>query len=125
MASSIKFPKTMGDGVDDRIVEAIQGEFGLLEAGDYKPDTEWFAELISMGELIDRLSIVNLKLFDLKRRVMERQDDKEFLAQSAVVDVHLCKERSRLKNCIDVKLGVMISDTIDGAVSFNPEQKAY
>ena len=85
-----------------------------------------FEELISMGELIDRLSIVNFKLFRLKDEVMNN-DDKEFKAWASVEDVKLVKERARLKKCIDLKLLNMISRVIQGDETggFVPEVKKY
>ena len=62
-----------------------------------------FEELMSMGELVDRLSIVNFKLFKLVR------------------------ERARLKKCIDEKVISMFTRYKSGDVSagFNPEVKKY
>jgi hypothetical protein len=74
-----------------------------------------------MGELVDRLTIVNIKLYNLKNEVMRRQDDKEFCAQAAVEDVALVMERARLKKCIDEKL-VYVIKNVD---SYNPEVKNY
>ena len=101
-----------------------------------------FADLISMGELVDRLSIVNIKLFNLKNEVMQRQNEMDWLnaeravktalglpsedvlvwfKEAAVYDVRLCEERSRIKSCIDKKLLAMI----DGGKEHNEEYKSY
>jgi hypothetical protein len=88
--------------------------------------TEPLLELVSMGELVDRLSIINFKLFTLKDKVMESEDD-SFRAWASVEDVKLVMERSRLKKAIDTKLVHMINTVLDGDDSggFNPEVKRY
>ncbi len=77
-------------------------------------------DLLSMGELIDRLSIVNYKLYDLKNQVMKNQDKEKFLAVAAIKDVALVEERARLKRAIDEKLIAMITNP-----NYNPEIKSY
>lgn len=86
-----------------------------------------FEKLLSMGELVDRLSIVNFKLYKLKDEVMDRQDDDEFKSWASVEDVKLVRERARLKKCIDEKLIGIISRINGGDESggFNPEVKKY
>lgn len=93
----------------------------------YKLDDNPFEELISMGELVDRLSIVNFKLYKLKDEVMDRQDDEKFKSWASVEDVKLVMERARLKRCIDEKLIKIINRVNSGNVSggFNPEVKKY
>jgi hypothetical protein len=85
-----------------------------------------FPELISMGELVDRLSIVNFKLYTLKDKVME-SEDQNFRAWAAVEDVKLVMERARLKKAIDVKLIHMINNVLSGDSSggVNLEVKRY
>ena len=86
-----------------------------------------FEELISMGELVDRLSIVNFKLYKLKDEVMLREDDENFRSWASVEDVKLVMERARLKRCIDHKLLSIISrvNSGDDSGGFNPEVKKY
>ena len=86
-----------------------------------------FEELVTMGELVDRLSIVNFKLFKLKDTVMQKKDDKDFCAWASVEDVKLCRERSRLKNALDEKLVAMIQRVRNGDIKggFNGETKLY
>ena len=86
-----------------------------------------FEELLSLGELVDRLSIVNFKLYKLKDEVMNRPDDNEFKSWASVEDVKLVRERARLKRCIDEKLLSMINRVKNGDDSggFNPEVKKY
>jgi hypothetical protein len=86
-----------------------------------------FEELISMGELVDRLSIVNFKLYKLKDEVMDRPDDSDFKSWASVEDVKLVRERARLKKCIDEKLVHTINKITSGDSTggFNPEVKKY
>ena len=80
-----------------------------------------FSDLLSLGELIDRLTIVNIKLFNLKTEVMNNRDDTTFLERAPVYDVRLCEERARIKACIDKKVMLMIK----GGTEFNEEVKRY
>ena len=107
--------------VDEIIKKAIQGYDGSHTLGNP------FEEMLSFGELVDRLSIVNFKLFTLKDEVMKRTDDEEFKAWASVEDVKLVKERSRLKRCIDEKLVATITRIAEGDLTggFNPEVKKY
>jgi hypothetical protein len=80
-----------------------------------------------MGELVDRLSIVNFKLFTLKDRVMDNRDDTDFCSWASVEDVRLVEERARLKRCIDEKLLTTIDRKINKSTegNFNAETKRY
>jgi hypothetical protein len=111
----------MKNKINEIIVKAIENY-----DGSYQLDNS-FEELISFGEIVDRLSIVNFKLFVLKDEVMKRPDDKKFKAWASVEDVKLVKERSRLKKCIDEKLLAIIKRVITGDETggFNPEVKKY
>jgi hypothetical protein len=80
-----------------------------------------FSKLLSMGELVDRLTIVNIKLYGLKNDVIRNKKDKRFLSAAALTDVWLVEERARLKKCIDEKLLMYIKN----AKGFNPEVKNY
>jgi len=93
--------------------------------GSYKLDSP-FEKILSMGELVDRLSIVNFKLYTLKNEVMRKQDDERFRSWASVEDVRLVEERSRLKKCIDKKLSAMIEKyNKTGDTGFNAESKLY
>ena len=83
-------------------------------------------DLVSIGELVDRLSIVNFKLYTLKDKVMEATDD-TFRSWASVEDVKLVMERSRLKRAIDSQLVYMINTILSGDTSggTNPEVKRY
>jgi hypothetical protein len=107
--------------VDNIIASAIK-----KYDGSYALDNS-FEQMMSFGELVDRLSIVNFKLFTLKDEVMKRPDDNEFRSWASVEDVKLVKERSRLKRCIDEKLVAIITRIAEGDSSggFNPEVKKY
>ena len=105
----------IADKIERHIVRAV-GTFNPKDVHDCP-----FSKLLSMGELVDRLTIVNIKLYNLKNEVMKRQKDKSFCAQAAVEDVALVMERARLKKCIDEKLKC----TIKNADTYNPEVKSY
>ncbi len=108
--------------IDEQIHLAIKNYDNTYELGNNS-----FEELISMGELVDRLSIVNFKLYKLKDEVMDRQDDEKFKAWASVEDVKLVMERARLKRCIDEKLITIINRVNNGNITggFNPEVKKY
>jgi hypothetical protein len=86
-----------------------------------------FSKLLSFGELVDRLSIINFKLYRLKDAVMNKSDDEKFRAWAAIEDVKLVEERARLKKCIDEKLIYIIKQINSGNETggFNPEVKKY
>lgn len=108
--------------IDLTILESIKKYDNSYALGENS-----FEELISMGELVDRLSIVNFKLFKLKDEVMNRQDDEVFKSWASVEDVKLVMERARLKRCIDEKLISIINRINNGnnTGGFNPEVKKY
>ena len=108
--------------IDNKIFESIQ-EYN----GSYELSENPFEELLSLGELVDRLSIINFKLYKLKDEVMDRPSDDNFKAWASVEDVKLVKERARLKRCIDTKVLSMISKVNNGDLDggFNPEVKKY
>lgn len=82
-------------------------------------------ELITFGELVDRLAITNIKLYNLKDQVVNSSDDFE-KARLADKDVVLCKERSLLKKAIDDKIIQYIHDFVaNGKVNKITEQKQY
>lgn len=114
--------KMLSDHIDATISNAIDDYDDSYELGQNS-----FEELISMGELVDRLSIVNFKLYKLKDEVMNRQDDEKFRSWASVEDVKLVMERARLKKCIDQKLLTVINRVKNGDANggFNPEVKKY
>lgn len=111
----------LSENIEKIIITSIKDYDNSYELGNP------FEELLSMGELVDRLSIVNFKLYKLKDEVMDRQDDFEFKSWASVEDVKLVRERARLKKCIDEKLVGIITRINEGDISggFNPEVKKY
>ena len=83
-----------------------------------------FEETLSFGELVDRLAIVNFKLYTLKNETIRRNNDK-FRAWSSVEDVNLCRERSRLKNCLNEKLIAEIARSLSNSGTVITETKLY
>ena len=103
----------ISDKIDEAILLAIESYNGEYELGNP------FEELLSMGELVDRLSIVNFKLYTLKNKVMQ-SDDETFRAWASEEDVRLVRERARLKRCIDEKVLALMAGS-----EFNAESKLY
>jgi hypothetical protein len=114
--------RNLSDLIDEQIKESISKYDNSYDLGNNS-----FEELISMGELVDRLSIINFKLYKLKDEVMDRQEDEDFKSWASVEDVKLVMERARLKKCIDEKLIKIINRVNTGEISggFNPEVKKY
>jgi hypothetical protein len=120
--NSGKFEKMeISNNIENCILETIKSYDGSYTLGNS------FEELLSMGELVDRLSIVNFKLYKLKDEVMLRPDDNKFKSWASVEDVKLVRERARLKKCIDEKVISMFKRYKDGDINagFNPEVKKY
>lgn len=86
-----------------------------------------FEKLISFSELVDRLSIVNFKLYRLKDKVIDKTLADDECIRAAIEDVRLCEERSRLKRCINDKLIAIIKRAMenDETADPNPEVKDY
>jgi len=106
----------------DKIIEnAIDNYNGACTTGGS------FEKLLSFGELVDRLSIVNFKLFTLKNKVVDKGATTDFKSWAALEDVKLVEERARLKNCIDEKLITMIHKISSGDKTggHNQEVKTY
>ena len=108
----------ISDAIDGIIEDAVDRVTDKVTLDDP------FEKLLSFGELVDRLSIVNFKLYMLKDKVMDNED-KDFRSWAAEYDVVLVEERARLKRCIDTKLMTMIKRAADDSDSFNPEIKRY
>ena len=112
--------KNLAENIEKIIESSVRNFDGSYELGNP------FEDLLSFGELVDRLSIVNFKLYTLKDEVMKKDDD-EFKAWASVEDVRLVEERARLKKCIDKKLVSMIAKYQGGDknAGFNSEVKKY
>lgn len=109
------------------IIDSVIEESIKNYDNSYELKNSSFEVLISMGELVDRLSIVNFKLYKLKDEVMIRTSDESFKSWASVEDVKLVRERARLKKCIDDKLISIINRINNGDKTggFNPEVKKY
>jgi hypothetical protein len=112
--------------MNESISELIIKRCAWVLENNYEAPVSSIDDLISIGELIDRGQIVNKKLFELKNEVMRRKEDKEFLADAAIKDIHLCEERSRIKRAIDEKIFQLIVKAVKSHDSpHNPEVKFY
>lgn len=110
------FDTKVSEIIDTRIEIALNSnkkEFGPMD------------DLVGIGELIDRLSIVNQKLYELKNDVMKNQSNTEFLAKAAIKDVDLVMERSKLKRAIDIKIDYIAQQIINKNNYIGSEVKKY
>ncbi len=96
-------------------------------------------ELITISELMDRLSIENIRLWNLKDEVIalrkeldnkptkkRREEINKILSGKEFVDIDISKRRSLAKKAIDEALIRLIKDVIKGKnVSVTNEHKAY
>ena len=96
-------------------------------------------ELTTISELIDRLSIENIRLWMLKDDVMalKKELDKgvtkereleinKVLANKAIADVDIVKKRSTAKRAIDEALVRLVEKVTSGEqVAISKEHKAY
>ena len=96
-------------------------------------------ELTTISELIDRLSIENIRLWMLKDDVMalKKELDKgvtkereleinKILANKAIADVDIVKKRSTVKRAIDEALVRLVEKVAAGEqVAVSKEHKAY
>jgi hypothetical protein len=87
----------------DQVIESVVREHFQTTDVDLWFQPSAAIQLMTLGELIDRLTIVNLKLFKLKD-LQAASTAGVSLALSAKADVSLCKERSNLKAAINEKL---------------------
>src|SRR3990167_10370388 len=115
------------DSISDNIEQIINEAIKKDDEKIYLIDSNPYEDLISLGELIDRLTICNYKLYRLKDDVMKPEATKLFKEWAATQDVNLVVERSRLKSCIDHKVIAMFHNyKYDNIVaSYNPETKKY
>jgi hypothetical protein len=99
-------------GFDQR-VESVLREHFLTTDVDLWFQPSASLRLLTLGELVDRLTIVNLKLFKLKD-MQATSTTGVSLALSAKADVSLCKERSNLKAAINEKILDMCARVYNG-----------
>ena len=104
-----------------------------------EPKPHPLEELTTISELIDRLSIENIRLWNLKDEVMalKKELDKgvskereleinKILAQKAIADVDIVKKRSAVKRAIDETLVSVIKKVTNvQSVNITNEHKAY
>lgn len=106
----------LSEEVDKAIQEIVRNPFNYSEANDA-------SRTISLGDLVDRLAICNLKLFKVKDlQAISTGDDALPLIKQ---DIALCKERSQLKRGIDYKVAEMVKDEITGNLEITTEEKNY
>ncbi len=112
----------LGSEIDKRIRATVKS-FDPRRKVDYHA----IESLVSVGDLIDKLSIVNCKLYTLKNQVAQNKSNTELCAALAAEDVFLCEERSRLRRAIDEKIIAICHRVVSGDTTggFNPEIKRY
>lgn len=99
--------------LDDCLEQIAEDWFNKLEVNLYmSPSDNAALKLLSIGELVDRLAIVNIKLYKLKDFQVASQNITD-LSLSAKKDVELVKERANLKAAITQKA----EDTIARVIS--------
>src|SRR5258708_4941958 len=104
-----------------------------------KNTTSPLEELSTISELIDRLSIENIRLWNLKDEVIALKKELDngvskereleiykILANKAIADVDIVKKRSAVKRAIDETVIKVIQKVVKGqSVSITNEHKAY
>src|SRR5438270_3302848 len=110
-----------------------------MKKQEEQKQTNPLEELTTISELIDRLSIENIRLWMLKDEVMalkkeldsgvskeREQEIYKILANKAFADVDIVKKRSAAKRAIDETLISVIQKVIRGQkVNVTNEHKAY
>jgi len=86
-------------------------------------------ELVTFGELVDRLSIINIKLFNLLDKTAEldkienkSKKDIDLIVKLSGDNIRLATQRSCLKSAIDKKLNIAIKK---GGSEILDEVKSY
>jgi ribosome-associated translation inhibitor RaiA len=86
-------------------------------------------ELVTFSELLDKLSVVNIKLFNLLEKTAEldkkaekSKEDVDLIIKLSGENIHLIKQRSNLKSAIDKKLNIAIKN---GGTEILDEVKNY
>lgn len=119
---------SFGELIDKRIREEIElTKYTLdFEAFFCNHSNEDQLALVSLGELIDRLSIVNIKLWRVKD-LQANETDPEKVFQLTKNDIELCKERSLLKRALNRHLSHLVSAHLRSpeAFPYNEEVKIY
>jgi hypothetical protein len=86
-------------------------------------------ELITLSELIDKLTVINIKLFhlldktaELDRKVEKTAEEIALIVTLSGENIRLVKQRSNLKSAIDKKLNIAIKN---GGTDILDEVKNY
>jgi uncharacterized protein YdcH (DUF465 family) len=86
-------------------------------------------ELITFSELIDKLTVINIKLFnlldktaELDRKVVKSAEEIALIVTLSGENIRLVKQRSNLKSAIDKKLNIAIKK---GGTEILDEVKNY
>jgi hypothetical protein len=85
--------------------------------------------LVKFSELIDKLMVINIKLFHLLEKTSEldlkiekTKEDIALIVQLSGENIRLVKQRSKFKSAIDSKLNTAIKD---GGIDILDEVKNY
>jgi uncharacterized protein YdcH (DUF465 family) len=87
-------------------------------------------ELITFSELIDKLTVINIKLFhlldkaaELDKKIEKTADEIALIITLSGENIRLVKQRSSLKSAIDKKLNMAIrnggTETLDEVKNYN------
>jgi hypothetical protein len=86
-------------------------------------------ELITLAELIDKLTVINIKLFnllektaELDKKVEKTKEEIELIVRLSGENIRLVRQRSNLKSAIDKKLNDAIKN---GGTAILDEVKNY
>ncbi len=86
-------------------------------------------ELVTISELIDKLTVINIKLFNLLEKTSEldkktkkTEEDIALIVQLSGENIRLVKQRSKLKSAIDQKINTSIKN---GGTDILDEVKNY
>jgi hypothetical protein len=86
-------------------------------------------DFITFSELLDKLMIINIKLYhvlekcaELDKKTIKTDNDKNEIVQLNSDNIRLVKQRSTLKNAIDKKLNLAITQ---GKTDILDEVKKY
>jgi len=86
-------------------------------------------ELVTFSELIDKLAIVNIKLYhllektaELDKKVKKSKEDIDLIVKLSGDNIRLASQRSSIKSAIDKKLNEAIKN---GSVDVLDEVKNY
>jgi len=86
-------------------------------------------ELVTFSELIDKLTVINIKLFnllektaELDKKVEKSKEEINLIVKLSGENIRLVKQRSNLKSAIDKKLNIAIKN---GGAEILDEVKNY